>query len=92
MSRNTETRMPDAPPRSNAELGLKVLRSIHDRDVRHCVDVLQSRDGLLTYREFRRDPEDGGRWFITNDFAHRSFADEAALLIDARREIAWMQA
>ncbi|MDO9412822.1 MAG: hypothetical protein Q7T81_09650 [Pseudolabrys sp.] len=84
--------MPDAPPRSNAELGLKVLRSIHDRDARHCVDILQRADGRLTYREFRRDPEDGGRWFITNDFSHRSFADEVTLLDDAKNEVGWLAA
>ena len=84
--------MRDALPRSNAERGLKVLRSIHDADVRWCVDILQCADGRLTYREFRRDPEDGGRWFITNDFAHRSFDDEEGLLIDAQSEIGWLRA
>lgn len=80
------------PTRSNAELGLKVLRSIHDADVRRCVDILRQPGGPLTYREFRCDPEDGGRWFITNDFSHRSFADEAALLEDAKKEIGWLAA
>lgn len=69
---------------------MKVIESIHDADVHRCVDILRLPDGSLTYREFRRDPEDGGGWFLTGDFSHRRFLTEAALLADAAREIAWL--
>ena len=69
---------------------MKGIKSIHDAEVRHCIDILRLSDGRLTYREFRRDPEDGGGWFLTGDFSHRHFLTEAAVLADAGREIAWL--
>ena len=70
--------------------GMKVIRSIHETDARRCIDILQRPDGSLTFREFRRDPEDGGRWFMVADYADRSFSDEAALLADAKTRTGWM--
>ena len=69
---------------------MKVIRSIHDADGRLCIDILRRSDGRLAYKEFRRDVEDRGRWFVINDFSDRSFADELALLNDARKEIRWL--
>lgn len=67
-----------------------MIASIHDADARRCIDILQRPDGSLSYREFRRDPEDGGRWFPTGDVSHRHFATEAALQDDAVGAIAWL--
>ena len=46
----------------------------------------------MTFREFRRDPEDGGRWFMLGDFSQSSFADEQSLLDEARAKTGWIAA
>jgi hypothetical protein len=38
-----------------------VIQSIEDADGLGCVDLIAHPDGTFAFKEFRRDPEDGGR-------------------------------
>jgi hypothetical protein len=42
-----------------------VIQSIEDADGLRCVDLIAHRDGTFAFKEFRRDPEDGGRWTMS---------------------------
>jgi hypothetical protein len=39
-----------------------VLQSLETEDGLRCVDLFRRPDGTFGYEEFRRDPEDQGRW------------------------------
>jgi hypothetical protein len=44
-----------------------------------CVDIFERTDGTFRFKEFRRDPEDAGRWTLIGDYSHQSYPtkDEA---------------
>ncbi|MDB6000296.1 MAG: hypothetical protein JWP52_1995 [Rhizobacter sp.] len=61
-----------------------VVNSVNNDSGDRCVDILVSADGRFNYKEFRRDPEDQGAWFLTafdEDSAYGCYEDalEAAV-------------
>jgi hypothetical protein len=46
-----------------------VIQSIEDADGLRCVDLIAHPDGTFAFKEFRRDPEDGGRWTLIADYS-----------------------
>jgi hypothetical protein len=48
-----------------------VIQSIEDADGLRCVDLIAHPDGTFAFKEFRRDPEDGGRWPDVGFTRHR---------------------
>src|SRR5215469_14791547 len=47
-----------------------VLASLEDAEGFRCVDIVRLPDGMFVFKEFRRDPEDSGRWTLVADYSH----------------------
>lgn len=73
-------------------MGLKplVVRSIEDWSGQRCVDVRREVDGLFSWAECRRDPEDAHRWRHLG-FGEQGFASEGEALADAVKSVGWME-
>ncbi len=68
-----------------------VLKSFEDADGFRCVDIFRRADGTFGFKEFRRDPEDAGRWTLVEDFSHFVFPAESEAIDAAAREVAWFR-
>lgn len=67
-----------------------VLRSIEDASGQRCIDVRREADGLFSWAECRRDPEDGHGWRFLG-FGVEGFVSEAEALADAKNSVGWME-
>jgi hypothetical protein len=65
---------------------LPIVNSVNNESANRCVDFFVRADGTFGYKEFRREPEDQGAWFIIAFDESRSFAryDDALELANAR--------
>jgi hypothetical protein len=70
----------------------KVIRSLEDADGFRCVDIFERPDGSYGFKEFRRDPEDAGRWTLVGDYSHHSHATTDDALRVAATSIPWLAA
>jgi hypothetical protein len=68
------------------------LDNLESPDGARCVDIFVRADGSFGFEEFRRDPEDGGMWFITGRYAALRFATREAAEVVARGTMAWLRA
>jgi hypothetical protein len=82
--------MSTAPPASATRM--KAIASVPDADGLRCVDILLRADGQFSFREFRRDPEDAGRWTLTGDYADRIFKTREDALQAAGEIVPWLRA
>jgi hypothetical protein len=66
-----------------------VLASYENADHNRCVDVFERPDGTFGFEEFRKDPEDMGRWTPVAYFSATGYptSDEARLA--ATRLVPW---
>jgi hypothetical protein len=55
-----------------------------------CVDFVERRDGSCSFKAFRRDPEDGGRWSLTADFSGVAYPTKHAAMQAAARVFPWV--
>jgi hypothetical protein len=69
---------------------VQVLSSLEDEDGTRCVDVFRRTDGSFGFKEFRRDPEDVGRWTLVGDYSNRRFVSTEAALRDAGAVVGWL--
>jgi hypothetical protein len=58
--------------------------------VDRCVDIFRRPDGTFGFEEFRRDPEDMGRWTPIAYFSDREFATELDAVSAARDAVPWL--
>ena len=70
----------------------KVVRSLEDADGFRCVDIFERPDGTYGFKEFRRDPEDVGRWTLVADYSHHSYATKDDALRVAATSLPWLAA
>jgi hypothetical protein len=70
----------------------KVVRSLEDADRFRCVDIFERPDGTYGFKEFRRDPEDAGRWTLVVDYSHHSYATKEDALRMAASILPWFAA
>jgi hypothetical protein len=68
-----------------------VVTSLHNSEADRCVDVIRRQDGTFSFKEFRRDAEDGGGWTLVSDYTHRSFSGEHEAVAAAKTAIAWLR-
>lgn len=68
-----------------------VLHSYEPFEANRCVDLFRRPDGTFGFEEFRRDPEDQGRWTPLQYFSHAIFDSEAATLVAACDRVAWLR-
>jgi hypothetical protein len=69
----------------------RVLQSFENPEHDRCVDIFERQDGTFGYEEFRRDPEDQGRWQTMGKSSQRVFAAEASMLIAANDSVKWLE-
>lgn len=67
-----------------------VVASIEDWSGQRCVDVRREPDGLFSWAECRRDPEDAHGWRFLG-LGEGGFASEAVALVDAKATVGWME-
>jgi hypothetical protein len=67
-----------------------VLTSLEDPQGQRCVDLFRRDDGSFGFREFRRDPEDGGGWTPTRDYSHLRYDSKDAALQAAAATLGWL--
>lgn len=67
-----------------------VVRSVEDWSGQRCVDVRREADGLFSWAECRRDPEDGHGWRFLG-FGAEGFVSEAEALAAATAAVGWME-
>ena len=68
-----------------------IIHSIEDETGIHCVDVARDANGTFTFKVFRRDPEDQGRWTLVADFSKTAYASEADAFDAAGEKIPWVK-
>lgn len=68
-----------------------VLASINNADGSRCVDIFRRADGTFGFEEYRRDPEDQGRWSHAGNFGTRVYATRAAAEAAAAAIVAWLR-
>jgi hypothetical protein len=68
------------------------IKSIEDESGMNCVDLSSNPDGTYTFKVFRKDPEDQGRWTLVGDYSGLRFDTEAQVLAAAAARIPWLAA
>lgn len=71
-------------------MGNKVLASLENSYGDHCVDIFAREDGTFGFEEYRRDPEDGGRWFSLQRYSGQVFAREEDAVAQAKVRVPWL--
>ncbi|BBK41762.1 hypothetical protein STVA_17820 [Allostella vacuolata] len=67
-----------------------VLSSLENPEANRCVDLFVRPDGTYGFEEYRRDPEDGGRWTPVTSFAGIVFATAEEAIAAARKRVPWL--
>jgi hypothetical protein len=67
-----------------------VLASLETDDGRYCVDLFRRPDGTFGYEEFRRDPEDQGRWTPMTFASGLSYPSLEAARSAAAAAVKWL--
>lgn len=67
-----------------------VLASLEDREGRRCADIFRRGDGSFGFKEFRRDPEDGGGWTPTRDYSHLRYGSQDEARRAAAATLGWL--
>jgi hypothetical protein len=67
-----------------------VLSSLETDDGRYCVDLFCRPDGSFGYEEFRRDPEDQGRWTAVSFASGLRYPSLDAARSAASAAVAWL--
>src|SRR2546430_17180696 len=80
------------PPRSTLFPYTTLFRSLEDADGFRCVDILERPDGTFSFKEFRRDPEDAGRWTLLGDYSQHSYPTKDDALRAAATNLGWFSA
>jgi hypothetical protein len=66
-----------------------VLASYENDAADRCVDLFQRSDGSFGFEEYRRDPEDAGRWSRIGWFGDRVYATRDDALAAAKTAVVW---
>jgi hypothetical protein len=67
-----------------------IVGSINNESADRCVDFFVNADGSFGYKEFRRDPEDQGAWFLTAFDERAVFASYEDALEAAVGRVVWL--
>ena len=68
-----------------------VLNSVNNEYADRCVDFIVRADGSFGYKEFRRDVEDNGAWFVIASFDDKVFARYEDAVESAVKNIGWLR-
>jgi len=67
-----------------------VINSVEDESGMNCVDVTSRPEGGFSFKVFRKDPEDEGRWTLVADYSGFRFGTEEEALCNAAVKIPWL--
>ncbi|HVI49965.1 MAG TPA: hypothetical protein VM661_02015 [Candidatus Sulfotelmatobacter sp.] len=67
-----------------------VFTSIENAEGNRCVDFFLRPDGTYGFEEFRRDPEDAGRWTPVRYFSGAVFISKDEAQASAVKAVAWL--
>jgi hypothetical protein len=70
---------------------MTVLQSIEDTEGLRCIDLIAHDDGTFGFKEFRRDPEDAGRWTLIADYSELNCATKDETWRRAAAAIGWFK-
>jgi hypothetical protein len=68
---------------------MPVVTSFEDAQGQRCVDVIRRDDQTFVLKEFRRDPEDGGRWSLVADYSAAVYGTEQDAIDAAKAALPW---
>lgn len=68
---------------------MTVVLSLEDPEGMRCVDIFVRADGTFGFKEFRRDPEDSGRWSLVADYSGVIYKTKNEALQGATATIGW---
>ncbi len=68
-----------------------VVLSLESDDGTRCIDIVDLPDGRFGLKEFRRDPEDGGRWMLVTDRTGQTFPGVTEATHAARLSYPWLK-
>lgn len=68
-----------------------VLASTNNENASRCVDIFRRTDGTFGFEEYRRDPEDQGRWSHAGNFGTRVFTTRDAAEAAAAAAVVWLR-
>jgi hypothetical protein len=68
-----------------------VLVSHQTAEANRCVDIFSRPDGSFGFEEFRRDPEDVGRWTAISSYAGHQYPTEFETVVVAKRAVPWLE-
>jgi hypothetical protein len=61
-----------------------VIATLHNKDADRAVKIMKWPDGTFGCNEFRRDPEDAGRWTLVRENASGTYATQEQAIAVAR--------
>ncbi|WP_158902063.1 hypothetical protein [Burkholderia sp. L27(2015)] len=67
------------------------IRSVEDASGQYCVDFISHPDGTFSAKQFRRDPEDEGRWTLIADYSAKRFATEKEAVDAIAALLPWLE-
>ena len=70
----------------------RAIQSLHNATADRCVDILQHENGLYSFKEFRRDIEDQGRWYSAGAESTPIFVSVEAAVVAAIGAVPWLAA
>jgi len=68
-----------------------VVDTLHSRDADRCVKIIRQPDGTFGFQEFRREPEDAGRWTLISEGARGAHATQVQAVAAAEDDVAWLR-
>jgi hypothetical protein len=67
-----------------------IIRSIEDPSGAYCIDFIEDEaDGTFTFKLFRKDTEDYGRWSLTADYSRIRYASLMDAMSAAKPLASW---
>jgi hypothetical protein len=70
---------------------MTAILSLEDDDGLRCVDIIQAGSGTFTFKEFRKDVEDPGRWYLVRDYSDKSFNSKDDAIAAAAASTSWLR-
>ncbi len=67
----------------------EVIDSFENAQRDRCVDIFRRPDGTHGFEEWRREPEDPGRWFRARYYSDAVYATPHDACVAARELVAW---
>src|SRR3546814_8795000 len=68
-----------------------VLASFENSEANRCVDLFVRADGTFGFEEFRRDPEDCGKWTRIGHYSDDVHAVRAGAIAAATASVSWLR-